>query len=551
MQKPLLCALLLAALCACKKDEEQPTPPADNTTTLEVQVYNTLNWSASQPSGTLEPVATVQLFKTRESFNSNAPAYSQTTDANGKATFTKIDTGLYYIVARNVNASNLIDATLRDGVYIGYTADSLYQTQAEVDQGPFNRYGRPGNFRLADLNADGKIDANDKTLLPAQSVAVTANATSTKRILIGKLENRPSLDFANETAVNEAMQSSLTSLSKWHELQVSIDAVYTDDYDCTGLGADWCTINGYAGLNPNNSIVTQFWKDGFQLISQLNRIITYTNKVQDPNMTAAEKELAINRAMGLKGYVYLQLNTYFGSVPLLDDIYLPASASNNATADDMWDYISNLLATASNRLPQTGDPVISGLASYALAAKLDILHGLYPNASVACGIVSSQGSTAYGLVDTTAIFTQANNKEIVWSTSGNLQTSTLQTLFKRGQFLPEIRFSEVLFIHAECLLEINDLDYAISVYNRLRQRENLSPIVFSNDPAFRDNLRQEIHAHHKRQMRLEGVRLPALRRWNMQLPVLGPLGFKDYNSLLPIPMEILIQYPNMHQNVGY
>src|SRR5690349_16114196 len=119
MQKPLLSALLLATLCACNKDEGQPTPPADNTITLEVQVYNTLNWSPSQPYGAPETVATVQLFKTRESFNSNAPTYSQTVDANGKATFAKIDTGLYYIVAFNVTASNLLDATLREGVKIG------------------------------------------------------------------------------------------------------------------------------------------------------------------------------------------------------------------------------------------------------------------------------------------------------------------------------------------------------------------------------------------------------------------------------------------------
>lgn len=550
MQKTLLSALLLAALCACNKDEEQPTPPENNTTTLEVQVYNALNWSTSQPYGTPEPVATVQLFKTRERFNSNAPAYSQTTDANGKATFAKIDTGLYYIVAFNVMASNLLDATLRDGVKIGYLADSLYQTQVEVAAGPVNKYGAPGNFRLADVNGDGVINANDKTLLPAQSVTVTANTTSTKRILIGKLENRPDPNFANEAAVNEALQSSLASLSKWHELQVTIDAVYTDDYDCTGLGAEWCTINGYTGMDASNATVAQFWKDGFQLISQLNRIITYTSKVQDPNMDAAKKKLAIDRASTLKGYVYLQLNTYFGAVPLVDSIYMPANATNHITGNDTWSYISKLIKT---NLPLTTDPVISGFAAYTLAAKLDMLYGLYNNAAVSCAIVSSQGSKPYQLEeDTTTIFTLANNKEIIWSTSANLQASPLQTLFKRGQFLPELRFSEVLFMHAECLVEKNDLNYAISVYNRLRQREQLSPIVFSSDPAFRDNLKQEIRTHFKRHMRLEGVRLPALKRWNMLKPVLTPLGFKEErNELLPIPQEILAQYPNIQQNLGY
>jgi hypothetical protein len=97
------------------------------------------------------------------------------------------------------------------------------------------------------------------------------------------------------------LQGAYASLNKWHELQVSIDAVYTDDYDCGTLGVDWCTINGYTNLNALNSIVTSFWKDGFQIVSQLNRIINYTGNVQDPDMTAAEKTLAVAKAKGLKG----------------------------------------------------------------------------------------------------------------------------------------------------------------------------------------------------------------------------------------------------------
>lgn len=547
MQKPLLCALLLAALCACKKDEGQPTPPEDNTTTLEVQVYNTLNWSASQPYGTLEPVATVQLFKTRESFNSNTPAYSQTTDANGKATFSKIDTGLYYIVARNVNASNLIDATLSDGVYIGYSADSLYQTAEAVAAGPVNRYGKPGNFMLADLNGDGMISANDKTLLPAQSVVAAANATSTKRILIGKLENRPDPNFANETAVNEAIQSSLVSLSKWHELQVSIDAVYTDDYDCAGLGADWCTINGYTGLNASNSIVTQFWKDGFQLVSQLNRIIIYADKIQDPNMTAAKKEVVISRASGLKEYVYFQLLTYFEAVPLLDSIDMPVTASNNASANEIVSFMSHLSAIA-GRLPIT-DPVFNNNASLALLAKVYMKYGYYRNAAVAAGIVAVEPYTL--LADTSAIFIQAGNKEIIWNTSESLQTSPLQLFFTRGQFLPEIRLAEVTFMEAEIALEINDIPTSVDRINKLLKRENRSLITYSADPGFKEILREAIYTNFKRHMRLEGLRFAALKRWNKLTTVLGPLGYNDRNKALPIPMEILIQYPNMFQNVGY
>lgn len=546
MQKPLLCAFLLAALCACKKDEN-PNAPQEDKATLEVQVYNTLNWSTSQPYGTLAAGATVQLFKTKESFTSNAPVYTQTTDVSGKATFTKIDTGLYYIVAKQSDISNLLGATLKDGVYIGYSADSLYQTPAEVAAGPLSSQAAPGNFRLSDLNFDGIIDANDKTLLPAQSATVKASTTSAKRILIGRVDNRTNTNFADEAAVNAAQQTAVASLNKWHELQVSIDAVYTDDKDCTGLGGDWCTINGYTGFTAANTTITGFWNGAFQLISQLNRIILYAGKVTDPNMTATEKTLAVARARGMKGYVYLQLISYFGGVPLQDSLSLRPNASR-VTVAEAYTYTEDLLLQAGSGLG-TDVAVIPAAACHALLAKLYIQQQRYNEVFTYCNMVLN--NTAYALVDTTAIFTQTGNKEILWKTADTLEAPPLRTIFTRGQFLPEIRLAEVLFMQTEAYIEWNDMQKAVASFNKLRQRENRSLFTYSDAPAFRESLRGELYTNYTRHMRLEGLRLPLLRRWGRQLAVLGPLGFKEYNGLLPIPLAVQTQYPNIQQNVGY
>jgi hypothetical protein len=545
MQKPLLGVLLLAALCACNKDENPSVPPEDNAT-LEIQVYNTLNWNSGQPYGTLEAGATVQLFKTREQFNNNTPAYSQTTDANGKAAFTKVDTGSYYIVARTGTASNLLEPTLKQGAYTGYSSDSLYQTLVEVAAGPVSQYAAPGNFRLTDINADGIIDSNDKILLPAQSVTVKTQTVNTRRILIGRLDNRPDPNFSNEAAVNESLQTAYTSLSKWHELQVSVDAVYTDDYDCTALGADWCNINSYTALTVNG-VIGNFWKGGFQIVSQLNRIIAYAGKVQDPNMTAAEKALAIARAKALKGYVYLQLVSYFGQVPLQDSISLPPTAGS-VPVTQVYSYTAGLLTAAEQALG-TDASVISAAACNALLAKLHIQQQHFGDALSYSNTVLS--NSAYALVDTPAIFTQTGNKEILWKTADNLSTAPLPTLFTRGQFLPEIRLAEIQFIQAEAYLGTGDVQSAVTSFNKLRQRENRTLITYSADPAFRDSLREVIHTDYKRHMRLEGLRLPALKRWQKQTAVLGPLGFSSYNENLPVPQEILEQYPNIQQNLGY
>ena len=53
------------------------------------------------------------------------------------------------------------------GSYYGYVVEGIYQTQAEVDAAPKDALApapRPGDFRFKDVNGDGKIDANDRTV---------------------------------------------------------------------------------------------------------------------------------------------------------------------------------------------------------------------------------------------------------------------------------------------------------------------------------------------------------------------------------------------------
>jgi len=191
MKKFALYALSLAALlAACKKDDNKPQPPAqEDKQTLEVQVYNTLNWSIDNPAGTLAAGATVLLFKTKADFNSGTAAYTEVTAGTGTATFASIDTGWYFIAARTTELDNLLGATQQNGVTVGYKADSLYQTDEEIAASPFNAHAAPGNFRLEDLNMDGIVNTSDMTELPAQSIHIAANTSNSKRILIGKVEN--------------------------------------------------------------------------------------------------------------------------------------------------------------------------------------------------------------------------------------------------------------------------------------------------------------------------------------------------------------------------
>jgi len=54
------------------------------------------------------------------------------------------------------------------GSYYGYVVDGIYQTQQDITNAPRDLLApnaRPGDFKFKDVNGDGKIDANDRTVI--------------------------------------------------------------------------------------------------------------------------------------------------------------------------------------------------------------------------------------------------------------------------------------------------------------------------------------------------------------------------------------------------
>jgi TonB-linked SusC/RagA family outer membrane protein len=69
------------------------------------------------------------------------------------------------------------------GSYYGYMTDGIYQNQAEIDAGPIDQIAtpRPGDFRWVDVNDDGFINAEDRTVvgnyLPDYTFGITNTFT--------------------------------------------------------------------------------------------------------------------------------------------------------------------------------------------------------------------------------------------------------------------------------------------------------------------------------------------------------------------------------------
>ncbi len=551
MKKIALYALSLALLSACSKDDDKPKDdnvPKDNTT-LEVQVYNALNWNPGAPAGQLEAGVTVQLFTSRANFNSNTVAYTQTTGNDGKAVFTKINAGEYFIVARKGDADNLLGAVLVSGAYVGFKSDSLYQTTGEIAASPLYSLAAPGNFRPDDLNGDGRISDDDKGALPWQSATATANATVSRRIIIGKTDNRPYPQFSSKTQATQALQSSYVSLDKWRQFLLAIDAVYTDDFACTALpgtpalGSEWCTLNSYSGVNATNPLAEKLWKDGFAVIGQLNRIITYAPQMQSADMSAADKTLIVAQAKGLKGYVYQQLITFFGGLPLLEDMTM-ATTITRANLDNSNAYTITLLTDAIAGLG-ADKTIISAAACKALLVRIYLTKREFQVARDYASAILNDNS--YHLVGTQEIFQNPANAELLWNIPSTAQTDPLRAVFNKGSFAPVLRLTEVLFAFAETNVQLGELVAGAAALDQIRNREGLADVTYTGSA----DLMEKLLADWKRNMALEGVRFGVLAHRNILLQTLTSLGFQSKNLLLPVPQSILVDYPNIYQNVEY
>jgi hypothetical protein len=129
-----------------------------------------------------------------------------------------------------------------------------------------------------------------------------------------------------------------------------------------------------------------------------------------------------------------------------------------------------------------------------------------------------------------------------------------------------IRYSDVLLMYAECLIELGgtgNLDNALAIINTVRTKHggaSLAPLTYTDQ----DNLRQQYRLERRRELLFEGHRLYDLKRWGIFLPTVKahlaaqngqPVSAYDYitdrYNWLPIPYSDLLTNPNLTQNPGY
>lgn len=97
----------------------------------------------------------------RYSVSANISTYTNNVDKLDASPNTR-----YFGYASRVPAITLTQAGLPISSFYGYQVLGIFQTQAEADAWPkYEDYNKPGKFKVADINGDGKITDADRTII--------------------------------------------------------------------------------------------------------------------------------------------------------------------------------------------------------------------------------------------------------------------------------------------------------------------------------------------------------------------------------------------------
>jgi len=504
-------------------------------TTLQVTVYDATKWTVDKPKGEVAASADVILYHSREDYAIDKIAYQAQTNTDGIATFTDIPAGTYYIEVSQGDNSNILSESLEpiNGVYTGYAIAGIFQSQSDLEGAAQQKNMELGNFKWRDLNGDGRIDTLDKTAIPYETGHVIDGTVKTAEILIGKIANVTPV--MTEAQFDAAFSFIANKVSLWHAQFAVLDANFTDQVALDSLREIQSLYAGASqfALQANSPIVNALWTTGYQAIASLNDLETNVATMQN-------KQLATAKIKALRGYVYLQLHTYYGSIPLMQTADQVSNPQNN-NPDAVMQFIGTELDAAANVLPakSTDKKDLTSTAAKLLRARLALLEKDYAKAKTLTASIIDGGQ--YTLATTTNIYLP-NSNEIIWDQYSSTMPAVYRHFFFYRPTLPYIRLTEAYLINTEANLKLSSS--AATTFNMLLQRRGLPTVgtVTSNDLQTRWVI----------ELQCEGLTFPAMLRWGTAANKLGYKGFVlPKHASLPIPQQAIDQNPGIMQNPGY
>ncbi|WP_316812459.1 fasciclin domain-containing protein [Pedobacter heparinus] len=503
-------------------------------TSIEIKVWDGTLWTTAKPKGEVLAGATVSLYRTQQNYADSVTAYSSTSDASGKALFKSITPGTYYVKVSSGVKSNIFNRSAKQaGLYAGFASAGIFQSQAEITAAPAQTGAQPGDFKWVDANGDGVVDNNDRVTLPYEHT-VAANGTLKKiEVSIGMLHNKQ-LPLLTEQEFLTGLASAENNIASWQKNLAIADGLLSHQAVIDSIPlvfkANYQSFGTFT-FTPTNQGITQIWQQGYAQITALN---TLQEKAPVAMTKRSEK---ISRLKATRAYVYLQLLTYFGNIPLIQQ----TTNLTNTNRTAVYNFITAELESAADSLSlaPSGAANLNGLSVKVLLAKAALLEKEYTKVADLTNYVLN--SAQYSLAGLAAQF-NAGNAELIWDNSANIDANVKSYFFNRPT-LPYLRLTEVYLMSAEANIAMGNTTNAQARYAALLQRSSIT-VTAINQANLRTLWTNE--------MRREGVGFANLNRWGTTADELARYGFVPGKHLrLPIPQVIIDQHPGMVQNSGY
>jgi len=351
-----------------------------------------------------------------------------------------------------------------------------------------------------------------------------------------------------EAAINDTLLLCYSKLKEYVELTYVFDAVYANTIPApSGV---WAEIYHHTqSQSSENEKILALWQNAYEIIGMTNLIIESSELLITDE---SARNSIIGQAKAIRAYLFYNLMTWFGEIPLeneTSDTLLPRN-----TLTEVFTQIKEDATIASNLLPLSWSAsddfripksFMSGLLAritltdFRLPVTMPSQPGYPFNYSE---VISSSlpiiNSSIYTLSNQSDRFTESD-PEIIWGfeKTGN---NEFNSVFTKGTFVPVFRLTEVYLSMAEALYRTGNINGAVTYINLLNLRNgNQTVSSITTD---------EIFQHWNAELSHEGSTFITLRRFDKALVLLNN---RLERLLLPVPLSVIISNPNLTQNIGY
>ena len=333
--------------------------------------------------------------------------------------------------------------------------------------------------------------------------------------------------FCDESDVTDYFDETKKEVARFLEYVYHFDAIFTDlSY---AVNSSWIEIDNHT-FSTDNEKIEKLWFDAFRI---LNRAV---------NMTIYEPQIytdyfSENRLFQIT--VTSHLLNYFGGIPLYTNPQAFRNQLPRASEGEIVEWITDI----SERIILRSENATIQNASRAVSARLSFLQGGLVNYFQADMLTKSIiNSGLYDLEqDSMVIYTESSAENVFFVT--NPQTINSEIAASKT-ILPVSRLSESYLVGSySAMMEGNYEGLELLKYYQQKKGHQVL-----DDSATFEEVNEKLMAYFLAEFIFDGIRFPLLKKFNLAEEVLRIPG---HMKVLPIPMKVVTNNPNILQNPGY